>query len=158
ALGWGLGILYAPNQAQPRAIIEGLAVFEESMHTSGGRLRNSIWNMYLRAQTLEGRFMKLDQFTNVPIQFPDVNAAYLYGSALTPYVAETYGEDVLRKTYADYGSVCIPGGINRSLKRIIGKGWTDVYGDFKKSLEARFAAQRDAIAQRGITPTRIVLP
>jgi hypothetical protein len=156
-LGWGLGIIVAPNQLQPRFIIEGLAVFEESMHSTGGRLRNSIWNMYLRMQSLEGKFMTLDQFSNSPIQFPDVNAAYLYGSALTKYVADTYGEDVLRRTYADYGSVCLPGGINRSLKRVIGKTWVDVYGEFRADWQRKTIAQRDALAARGLTPTRELL-
>ena len=44
-----LGKTLAPNQAQPRWLLEGLAVFEESARTSGGRLRSSQWNMYMRA-------------------------------------------------------------------------------------------------------------
>src|SRR5256885_215965 len=58
-LGLGLGIVYPPNQFQPRWGLEGLAVFEETARTSSGRLRNAIWDMYLRAQTLEGRFQRL---------------------------------------------------------------------------------------------------
>lgn len=166
-LGWGLGTIYAPNQAQPRFIIEGMAVFEESARTSGGRLRNSIWDMYLRAQTLEGKFQRLDQFSNSPIQFPDANAPYLYGSALLRYVADTYGEQALLRYSREYGKanpICVPFAINRALshaltlKGIIGKTWIEVYADFKRSLEAHYGAQRDAIAARGITPSRILLP
>ena len=39
------GKQWAPNQVQPRWILEGLAVYEETLHTSGGRLRSSIWDM-----------------------------------------------------------------------------------------------------------------
>jgi hypothetical protein len=155
-IGWGLGIVYPPNQAQPRFLIEGLAVFEESERTTGGRLRSSIWDMYLRAAILEGRFQSLAQFSHSPIQFPYANSAYLYGSAFMRYVASRFGEQVLRLNYEDYGSNCLPGAINRSLARVTGRTWVDLYPDFKRSLELRYGAQRDAIARRGITPTRVL--
>ncbi|HEY8039948.1 MAG TPA: hypothetical protein VIF15_09155, partial [Polyangiaceae bacterium] len=44
-----LGKTLAPNQLQPHWLLEGLAVFEESTYTSGGRLRSSMWNMWMRA-------------------------------------------------------------------------------------------------------------
>src|SRR5262249_53361881 len=91
-LGWGLGIIYPPNQAQPRFLIEGLAVFEESERTSGGRLRSSIWDMYLRMASLENRFESLAEFTHSPIHFPFANSAYLYGSAFMRYVAQRFGD------------------------------------------------------------------
>jgi hypothetical protein len=155
-LGLGLGIVYPPNQAQPRFLIEGLAVYEESERTSGGRLRSSIWDMYLRMATLENRFQSLAQFTHSPIQFPYANSAYLYGSAFMRYVANRYGERALRLDYEDYGSNCIPAAINRSLKRVTGKGWAELYPEFKLSLKERYGAQRDAIARRGITPTKVL--
>jgi hypothetical protein len=155
-LGWGVGIVYPPNQAQPRFLIEGLAVYEESARTSGGRLRSSIWDMYLRAQTLENKFQRLSQFTHAPIQFPYANSAYLYGSAFMRFVADKYGEGALRLNYENYGNNCLPAAINRSLKRVTGSTWVELYPEFKRSLQVRYEAQRDAIAKRGITPTRLL--
>jgi hypothetical protein len=153
-LGLGLGIVYAPNQFQPRWGLEGLAVFEESARTAAGRLHNSIWDMYLRAQTLEGKFQRLDQFSHSPNQFPYGNAAYLYGSALTRYVAETYGERALLRWSRDYGSSCIPGALNRSIKHVTGLTWVQLHRNFHDNLVRRYSAQRDAITARGLTPTR----
>src|SRR5581483_1553269 len=62
-----------------------------------------------------------------------------------------------RRTYADYGSVCLPGGINRSLRRVIGKTWVDVYNEFRSDMQRRVTAQADALAARGLTPTRELL-
>jgi len=155
-LGWGLGIIYPPNQLQPRFLIEGLAVFEETERTSGGRLRSSIWDMYLRTASLENRFETLAEFTHSPLHFPYANSAYLYGSAFMRYVARRYGELALRLWYEDYGSNCLPAAINRSLQRITGRTWVDLYPEFKQSLKDRYVAQRDAIAKRGITPTRVL--
>lgn len=172
-LGLGLGTVWAPNQLQPRWGLEGLAIFEETARTSSGRLRSAIWDMYLRAQTLEGRFQRLDQVSVVPNQFPYGNAGYLYGSALIRFVAEHYGEQALRRWSRDYGSPRIgaalrpgwlpgfepiPGALNRSIRRVTGKTWVQLYAELHDELLRRYSAQRDAIAARGITPTRMLLP
>ncbi len=152
-LGWGLGVIYAPNQAQPRFVLEGLAVFEESERSSGGRLRNSIWDMYMRAAALEGKLERIDQFTHIPIQFPQGNSHYLYGSALMRYIATKYGQDKLQKMSYDYGSVCVPGGINRAIRHWTGKTWMQLYDEFRAEAERKYRAQRDAIRQLGETPS-----
>jgi hypothetical protein len=172
-LGLGLGIVWSPNQLQPRWGLEGLAVFEETARTSSGRLRNSIWDMYLRAQTLEGKFQPIYKVSAVPNQWPFGNAAYLYGSALMRYVAEHYGETALLKYSQDYGTPRvgirlypwwlrgfepIPGALNRAIRRVTGKTWVQLYDDMKAELTRRYTAQRDAIAARGITPARILIP
>ena len=128
----------------------------------GGRLRNSIWDMYLRAQTLEGKFQRIDQFTHVPIQFPYGNSAYLYGSALMRFVAEQYGAGrALRRCRSDYG---IGSGvrlrrraINRSIRRVTGKTWVQLYDEFKRGADAQVHARSATPSPaRGITPTRVL--
>ena len=87
-----LGKTYAPNQAQAKWILEGLAVFMESEHTSGGRLRSSQWNMWMRADVLEGNVAPLDVFSNTPRRWPEGNIYYVYGSFFMQWIIETYGE------------------------------------------------------------------
>ena len=69
-----LGKIYAPNLAQPSWFIEGLAVLMESRHTTGGRLRNSFFDMHLRVPFLEGRAMGLDKVSVGlgPLAYPGV--------------------------------------------------------------------------------------
>src|SRR5262249_28417555 len=50
-----LGKTLAPNQVQPRWILEGLAVVSESQNTSAGRIRSNLFDMYLRADVLADR-------------------------------------------------------------------------------------------------------
>jgi hypothetical protein len=157
-LGLGVGVIYPPNQFQPRWGLEGLAVFEETARTAAGRLRNAIWDMYLRAQTLENRFQRIDQISVSPNQFPFGNAAYLYGSALMRFVAEHYGEGALLKMSRDYGSACIPGGMNRSIRHVTGKTWVQLYHDFEAELTVRYRKQQALIEQRALTPTRALTP
>jgi WD40-like Beta Propeller Repeat len=157
-LGLGVGTIYPPNQFQPRWGLEGLAVFEETARTAAGRLRNAIWDMYLRAQTLENHFQRIDQISVSPNQFPFGNAAYLYGSALMRFVAEHYGEGALLKMSRDYGSSCIPGGMNRSIKHVTGKTWVELYRDFEAELTVRYRKQREQIEQHPLTVTRALTP
>ena len=117
----------APNQVQPHWILEGLAVFEESTETSGGRLRSSMWNMWMRADVLEDNVATLDQFSNIPRRWPQGNIWYLYGSFFMQWIAETYGEQAIRAMIDDYSSQIIPYAINRSIRRATGSTFEELY-------------------------------
>lgn len=152
-LGFGVNTLYAPNQIQPRWFIEGLAVFEETERTSGGRLRSTIFDMYLRAHTLEEKFLRLDQVTNNTRLFPRGNVAYLYGSAFLRYLARRFGEDVLKRVSQRYGGCwspdCwLPWGMSRALQKVTGQKITygELYDGFRKDTLARYEKQRAEIA------------
>lgn len=144
------GKTFAPNQAQPSWILEGLAVLEESVQTSGGRLRSSQWNMYMRADVLEGNVATLDQFSNTPRRWPQGNLWYLYGSFFMRFIAETYGEEAIRKIIADYGTRIIPYGLNRSVRRATGRTYEELYPAFIGALRKEFEAQAAQIRARGI--------
>ena len=145
-----LGKTFAPNQVEPRWMLEGLAVYEESSKTSGGRLRSSQWNMYMRADVLEGTVAPLDQFSNNIRRWPQGNIWYLYGSFFMRWIAETYGEDAIRKFIDDYGSQIIPFAVNRSMRRATGKTFEDLYPAWIETLKREYGAQADAIRARGI--------
>ncbi|MGH7269587.1 MAG: BamA/TamA family outer membrane protein, partial [Polyangiaceae bacterium] len=122
-----LGKTLAPNQAQPHWLLEGLAVFEESAETSGGRLRSSMWNMWMRADVLENNVATLDVFSNIPRRWPQGNIWYLYGSFFMQWIADTYGEQAIRAMIDDYGRQIIPYAINRSIRRATGRTFEQLY-------------------------------
>lgn len=136
-----LGKSFAPNQYQPRWIIEGLAVLEESLRTAGGRNRSSAFDMYLRADVLEGRLAPLDQMSNGPRRWPSGNIWYLYGSRFLTWIGDVYGEHVMREIAADYGSRIIPYGINRSVRRATGRTYEELYDGWKAHLERLYGGQ-----------------
>ena len=154
----GNGRIFAPNSAQPAFIVEGFAIVEESERTTGGRLRSSLYDMFLRTATLAGRVQRLDQFANQPIQFPRGNSAHFYGAAFLGFVVGRYGDDVLRALAHESGGDWVPGGMNRALRHVIGKTYEDVYREFTDDLGERYRRERDAIAARagGLTPTLVL--
>jgi len=61
------GRLYFPNALQPEWLIEGLATFEETELTAGGRGRSPGSEMVLRLAALEGRIPTLDEMAVFPM-------------------------------------------------------------------------------------------
>jgi hypothetical protein len=145
-----IGKAMAPNQVQPHWLLEGLAVYEESTRTSGGRLRSSMWNMWMRADILENHIATLDIFSNIPRRWPQGNIWYLYGSFFMQWVAETYGEDGIRRMIDDYGGQPIPYGFNRSIRRATGLTFEQMYPSFIETLKREYGQQADAIRARGL--------
>src|SRR5262249_16997616 len=110
--GLGIGTVYAPNQIQPRWFIEGLATFEESARTTGGRRRSRLFDMYLRMAVLEGRWQRLDQISSGTLAFPHGSTAYLYGAHFVRYIVDRFGEAALAEIGRLYGRSGLPFGLN----------------------------------------------
>jgi len=136
-----MGKWWAPNQAQPRWLLEGLAVLEESVHTGGGRNRSSVFDMYLRADVLEKRLAGLDQMCHFVRRWPQGNIWYLYGSRFLTWIAGVYGEDAMRFVAQDYGRQVVPWGINRSIRRATGQTYEELYQGWKAYLDDHYGEQ-----------------
>lgn len=145
-----LGKTFAPNQVQPHWLLEGLAVFEESTYTSGGRLRSSMWNMWMRADVLEDNVATLDVFSNTPRRWPQGNIWYLYGSFFMQWIAEQYGEQAIRAMIDDYAWQVIPYAINRSIRRATGRTYEELFPAWVEAMKRTFGAQADAARARGL--------
>lgn len=145
-----LGKSMSTNQVQPRWLLEGLAVVQESARTTGGRLRSAIWQMYMRADVLEDNVATLDQMSNSVRRWPQGNIWYLYGSYFLEWIRTTYGDDALRRWIDDYGRQIIPWGINRSFRRATGKTLEEMYPAWVDTMKREFGAQARAVRDRGL--------
>ncbi len=145
-----LGKTLAPNHYQPRWILEGLGVYHESARTTGGRLRNSMWDMFMRTDVLANNVAGIDQISAFVRRWPQGNLFYLYGAYFSAWIAQTYGEEALRAAATDYGGQLIPWGFNRSMRRATGKTYVELYPEWIASLRERYAAQAAEVRARGI--------
>jgi hypothetical protein len=145
-----LGKTLAPNQVQPRWIIEGFAVVEETEHTSAGRLRSSLFDMYLRADVLDDNIARLDQISSYPHRWPQGNLWYLYGSRFLGWISQVYGKDTMSAVSADYGASIIPWGINRAIRRVTGKTYPELYAGWKDHIKRGYADQMREVERRGV--------
>ncbi len=89
------GRLYFPNLFEPIWMIEGLAVYEETEQTPGGRGRSPGSEMIIRMAVLEDRFPRLSQATVFPDFWPSGEVPYLFGEGFTRFIADKYGREKL---------------------------------------------------------------
>lgn len=144
-----LGRQLAPNGMQPRWFIEGLATRYESTLTGGGRLGSAFYDMILRMAVLAGEPMRLDEISGAPLRWPQGTAQYLYGAYFVDYLAERFGEDVLRQISQDYAGRLVPYGVNASLEAVTQRRYPELYADFIGELRRRFTSQRREIESKG---------
>jgi hypothetical protein len=145
-----LGKVYMPNHVAPRWFQEGIAVWQETERTSGGRLRSSQWDMYLRMDALEDRYWGFDQVWNDADRWPHGDAAYLYGSFFIRYIAARYGREAIATMMRDYGDSVLPYGLNRVAHRATGHTFSELWVDFLDERRAHYEAMRDEVHALGL--------
>jgi Tol biopolymer transport system component len=150
------GRSYTPQQYLPPWMIEGLAVVTESAHTTGGRVRSTLFDMYMRMDALENRILGIDWIGFDGEPWPHGHVRYLYGSAFLQFVASRYGERALGRFVEEYGARLVPYGINRAAKRATGKTYVALYEEFKADLRERANAVDQRVRAEGLVAgTRI---
>ncbi|MFH0900118.1 MAG: BamA/TamA family outer membrane protein [Pseudomonadota bacterium] len=148
------GKQWLPNQIQPRWFIEGLATYEESKRTAGGRTRNAIFDMLMRMAVLEGKELRIDELCSEPLRWPHGNAAYLYGAFFVKYIADRYGDDKIAKISRAYGRHPIPWNLGRAARLAVGKNIDELHAEWRADLAKRYALQKAAVLRRGLIEGR----
>ncbi len=148
------GKIVAPNLVQPNWFIEGLAVLNESRVSTGGRVRSSLYDMYLRTAVLENRFHDIAAVSNGPLAFPQGEAAYLYGSHFLKYLEDRFGAEKLKELSHRYGSRLLPFGLNRVSREVYGERYDQLWDDWHQSLKRRYTLAADEVGRHGLTTTK----
>ncbi|HEY6876488.1 MAG TPA: hypothetical protein VI299_00665, partial [Polyangiales bacterium] len=146
------GRVYTPQQFLPGWLIEGLAVQQESAHSSGGRVRGTTFDMYLRMDALEDRWMGLDWIGFDGERWPHGNTRYAYGGLFIDFIARRHGAHKLGAFVREYGRRLVPYGINRALARATGETFVALYDAFAQETRARARAVRDEVLARNPAP------
>jgi len=122
------------NAYQPRWLVEGLAVYYESLITESGRIEGSEHRMIVSTAALEHRFPRLDQLSSATPHFPYGYAAYAYGSLFMDYLGRTHGDSAMR-TFIDVSSSrLLPWSLNGASRRAFGAALTAEYRAWTDSL------------------------
>jgi Tol biopolymer transport system component len=155
------GKTWAPNQILPRWIIEGIAVYEESKRSAGGRNRGTRFDSYIRSSRQANRphgggtyELRLDEVSGDPRQYPRGNAAYVYGSHFIRYIFDRFGDDKLREMSHTSGSYAPPFAINRQIAKTVGKPFTELYDDWNDYLRDHYGLEEMAASRRGLVAGR----
>lgn len=172
--------LVAPNGATPGWLIEGIAVYEETVNTYGGRGRATFSDMIIRTAVFEDKFLGIDQADGLQWDWPSGNSRYIYGVKFLQFMAAKYGEAKLyeffekvagsalvgdvgfpaRNTFSDiqYESVKI-GNRYAKIKKTgtpRSKTFTDFWKEWKAELEIKYKKLKSELMDEGVTPFEIV--
>ncbi len=125
-------------------------MLSESENTSGGRIRSNLFDMYLRADVIDGRIAGLDQVSNDAYRWPQGDLWYLYGSRFLRWISDVYGPNTMRAIAADYGAQLIPLGINRAVRKVTKHTYVELFEGFKDYARRLYAEQVRAVEKRGL--------
>ncbi len=145
------GRLYFPNEWQPIWLIEGLAVYEETEGTPGGRGRSAGADMILRMATLEGPMPLASQMTVFPDTWPAGDVPYLFGESFIRFIADKYGRDKLADLSITYSGRYFPFLVNSTAERALGEDYETLRQEWLAALRKKYEKQRDEVQAKGMT-------
>lgn len=140
---------YTPQGSLPGWFTEGLAVVEETAHTTAGRGRSPMVDMYLRMAALEDRLPGIDLLGFDGEPWPHGHVRYVYGQAFLQYIADRHGERALGQFIEEYGKRLVPYGLNRAMRRVTGNTFASWYAAFTSDLRQRAEAVRARVESEG---------
>jgi len=149
------GQILTPNALQPIWSIEGLAVYNETKFTTGGRGIDTRYDMYLRMAALKDQFNTLDQINGYYLtSWPDGTAPYIYGQSLIHFIAQKYGEDkiiAMSEIFCEYPYL----GFNYAVKKATDLNLKELYQSWKNNLKEKYQLQAQRIlSQKKLTPSQ----
>ena len=147
------GRLYFPNLFQPVWLIEGLATYEETEQTGGGRGRSPGSDMVLRMAALEDAFPPLDRMSVFPDSWPSGQVPYLFGESFTRFIAERYGRKKLAEISEAYSGRWFPFLVESTAERSLGTEYSGLWEGWQRSLKERYEKVSRALMAQGVTPS-----
>jgi hypothetical protein len=150
-----VGRVASTNDISPWWMIEGLATFQETRHTPGGRGRSSWPDMIKRTAVVEDDFPPLGNLDGLQPKPPGGNLRYLFGQDFIDYVARHTGEDVWTRWTHLYGGhvpYLLPS------RKAFGTTLLKLYDGWRAETMEHYEQQAEAIRAEGETIGRLVSP
>lgn len=152
------GNLYFPNLLEPVWLTEGLAVYEETALTGGGRNRSPAADMVLRMAVLENNFPPISHAANYTEKFPDGEVPYLFGGSFIEFIAKKYGREKLADLYLTYSGRWWPFLVEDTARGVLGSDYVTLWYEWKNELERRYKAQKESVLAQGLSTSRALTP
>lgn len=136
----------------PDWAVEGTAVYNETRFTDGGRGRDPLFEIYLKAAAEENRFFSLGQ-AGYSSSVPPAGRQYIAGDALITWLEDSYGPGTVRRILDAYLPFPFLGPWD-AISRVTGKPADAVYADLQAELRRRYAEDASIRGGERLTPDR----
>ena len=142
-----LGQIIAPNALQPMWATEGMAIYYESQNSSGGRLQDTRYDMYLRSDFLKSEPIDLKLLQSSYLtSWPAGTAPYVYGQSLVHYIAAKFGEENLIKI-SEYFCAYPLLGMNWAIKKTLNIDQEQLYQEWQEEQFSHYQKQAEEVYQ-----------
>lgn len=152
-----LGKTVSPSGMNPTWIREGVAQYDETIFTSGGRGRGSYSEMIVRTAALSDTFPAIDEADGLGWRWPGYKGAYVYGIKFLQYLIDTYGEDKFLEFDRRVRSSPMLAMLNHQSRAVYKKTLYELWREWKRMLSERYARDRERIEAEGLTPIEPVV-
>ena len=151
-----IGRVYFPNVFQPNWLIEGLATYEETALSRGGRGRSSYTEMLLRTATLAGGFPTLAQGATVPDSWPGGELPYLYGVEFYQYLVTKYGPALPGALSQHYAGRSLPFMVDSTARAVFNSTFKTEWLLWQQQLQADYTLKAQEVTAAGLTEVTVL--
>ncbi len=124
------GDFYFIGGTVPTWMIEGAAVYSESVSEGKGRLNSPLYKSYLDSFFKAGTELKLGELSGVTDHWLGGNLPYLYGTFFYSYLVENVGADGMKRFFEELSDDFFPFLMTRAGKMAFHKSIYGMYKDF----------------------------
>ncbi|MBT3182672.1 MAG: hypothetical protein HN337_09240 [Deltaproteobacteria bacterium] len=152
-----LGKTVSPSGINPTWIREGIAQYDETVFTGGGRGRGSYSEMIVRTAILEDTFPSIDFADGLSWKWPGYKAAYAYGITFVHWLIDTYGEKKFMEFDKKVRSSILIAMINHQARNVYGKTFYELWREWQQHLIDKYKGSCATLRGEGLTPYSVVL-
>lgn len=131
------GDFYFIGGTVPTWMIEGAAVYSESISEGKGRLNSPLYKKYLYSFFDAGTELKLGELSGVTDHWLGGNLPYLYGTFFYAYLIEHVGADGMKRFFEELSDDFFPFLMTRAGKMAFHKSIYGLYKDFVRENRER---------------------
>lgn len=148
----------SPSGIDPTWMKEGIAQYDETIFTEGGRGRGTYSDMVVRTSIFEDTFPPIDKADGLSWQPPGYKTAYVYGIKFVQWLTDTYGEEKFLEFDKRVRKSLLLGMINHQARNVYGKTFYELWREWEQYLIGEYDVETASIVEKGVSPYSALIP
>ncbi len=152
------GRIFFPGIFQPMWLIEGNAVFNESMDGKHGRNNSSYADMIIRTEVYSDRFKDMSKAAVFPREWPAGRVPYLYGGRFLEFLDRKYGKGKSAQIFEANSDNLIPYMLCWNSREVFRKRFPTLWDEWENDIFRSNREIIDRIKTDGLSAETVISP